>query len=114
MRRGHTSFKGPKDAPGAYHPAVLTHPETQEEALFLGRRQNAYVRGFTVEESEPLLDSIWDHVARPHHCWTQHWQTNDLIIWDNRVVMHRRGSFPNSQRRLMRRTQVKSTVAARV
>lgn len=108
MRRGHKPFATPKDAPGAIHPAILTHPETQERALFLGRRQNAYIEGLSVDASEALLDEIWVHVAKDEHCWTQEWQVNDLVIWDNRVVMHQRAGFPDSQRRLMRRTQIKA------
>ncbi len=111
LRRGHIPFDSPADAPGAYHPAIISHPETHEHALFLGRRQNAYVRGMTIEESEITLDEIWSYVAAPHHCWTQFWERGDLVIWDNQVVMHQRASFPNTQRRLMRRTQVRSTGA---
>ena len=110
MRRGHTAFSSPIHAPGACHPAVLTHPETQKTVLYLGRRQNAYIQGLSIEESERTLDEIWRHVALPMHTWTQKWQVNDLVVWDNRAVMHRRSGFPNSQRRLMRRTQVKARV----
>lgn len=107
IRNGHTEFSSPKDAPGVYHPAIRRHPETHKDALYLGRRQNAYVEGMSLSNSEATLDSIWEHVALPAHCWTQQWRVNDLVIWDNRIVMHQRAAFPNSQRRLMRRTQVK-------
>ena len=110
LRRGHEPFDSAKDAPGVYHPALISHPETRESALYLGRRQYAYVKDQSISESEALLDAIWTHVARAHQCWTQRWKTGDLVIWDNRVVMHRRASFPNTERRLMRRTQVRATV----
>ncbi|MCY3858376.1 MAG: TauD/TfdA family dioxygenase [Gammaproteobacteria bacterium] len=109
LRRGHDPFDSAKDAPGVYHPALIAHPETHESALFLGRRQFAYIDGLTVDESEALLDAIWKHVAQAHQCWTQRWKRGDLVVWDNRVVMHRRASFPNVERRLMRRTQVRAT-----
>ena len=113
LRRGHEPFKRAKEAPGVYHPALIEHPDTEMNALYLGRRQFAYVGGFSDTESESLLDAIWEHVAKPQHCWTQRWKTGDLVMWDNRVVMHRRASFPQSERRLMRRTQVKSTIRPR-
>ena len=108
MRRGHKPFASPKDAPGAVHPAIRIHPETMEEVLFLGRRQNAYVEGLEMDASEALLDEIWQHVVKPQHTWTHQWEIGDLVMWDNRSVMHKRASFSNSERRLMRRTQVKA------
>ena len=110
LRRGHEPFDSAKEAPGVYHPALIAHPETRESALYLGRRQFAYVEDRTIEESEALLDAIWNHVAQAHQCWTQRWKQGDLVVWDNRVVMHRRASFPNSERRLMRRTQVRANM----
>ena len=109
LRRGYEPFDSAKDAPGVSHPALIAHPETQESALYLGRRQFAYVEGRPIDESEALLNSIWAHVALAHQCWTQRWKAGDLVVWDNRVVMHRRASFPNTERRLMRRTQVRAT-----
>ena len=111
LRRGHDPFDSAKEAPGVYHPALIAHPETREPALFLGRRQFAYIEGLSVDESEALLDAIWAHVAQSHQCWSQRWKKGDLVVWDNRVVMHRRASFPNAERRLMRRTQVRATTS---
>ena len=111
MRRGYSSFSNPLDAPGVFHPTVIKHPETDELALYLGRRMNAYIAGEEQHANEELLDRIWSYVAKDEHSWTQRWQEQDLVIWDNRVVMHRRASFPDSERRLMRRTQVRATEA---
>lgn len=94
---------------GPSHPVVRTHPETGRKALYLGRRQNTYINGLTVEDSETLLDRLWDHVGAqsPSSSWHQDWRVGDLLIWDNRRVMHRRNSFPTTSRRVMHRTQVK-------
>jgi len=43
--------------------------------------------------------------------WTQQWEIGDVIIWDNRRVLHRRDGFDQSQRRLMKRCQVMSSAA---
>lgn len=107
LRRGHHDVDDPRDAPGASHPMVLRHPETGVDALYLGRRQDAYVEGLPLPESEALLDEVWTHVALPGDVWTQQWRERDLVIWDNRTVMHRRAAFPSTARRLMRRTQVR-------
>jgi len=96
----------PKDAPGAVHPMIRTHPVTGRDALFLGRRLNAYVMGMSLEDSEALLNELWAHVTEGSLTWYQEWQVGDLILWDNRCVMHRRNAFDGSTRRIMHRTQI--------
>ena len=108
LRRGHRHATSPLEAPGAVHPMVRTHPENGTEALFLGRRQDAYVDCLPLAESEALLDEVWRYVALPDAIWTQRWRVGDLLIWDNRSVMHRRAAFDPNARRLMRRTQVRA------
>ena len=106
LRPGFEAFDDPRDAPGAIHPMIKTHNETGKPALYLGRREWAYIPGMTVTESDDLLDALWAYVAIKENTWTQHWQPFDLIIWDNRCVMHRRDGFDQNSRRYMRRCQV--------
>ena len=112
LRPGFESFDAPEDAPGAIHPAILRHPETGKCALYLGRREWAYIPGLSLTESESLLDEIWSFAVLPENVWRQQWLANDLIIWDNRCVLHRRDGFEQSGRRLMKRCQVLSNAAA--
>jgi taurine dioxygenase len=93
----------------AYETMVRTHPETGRKALFLGRRINAYVVGLPVEDSEALLDFLWEHTVQQKFTWRQEWRVGDLICWDNRCAMHRRDAFDPAMRRLMHRTQLKGT-----
>ncbi len=111
LRRGFDPIKDPREAPGAIHPIVRTHDETQEKMLYLGRRELAYVVGFALEESEQLLNEVWRYAAVSENVWTQQWEIGDVIIWDNRRVLHRRDGFDQSQRRLMKRCQVMSSAA---
>ncbi len=113
LRRGHRHAPDPRAAPGAIHSLVKRHPENGSEALFLGRRQDAYVVGAPLSESEAQLDAVWRYVALPDATWTQHWRPGDLLVWDNRSVMHRRAAFDPASRRLMRRTQIRSAAASR-
>ena len=106
LRPGYEAFTDPREAPGAVHPIIRVHNETNEPALYLGRREFAYVPGLSLEDSEALLDELWTYAAREENCWTQLWQPNDVIIWDNRRVLHRRSEFDNEHRRLMKRCQV--------
>jgi len=107
LRRGHTDMTDPREAPGADHPIIRTHPVTGRKALFLGRRRNAYVQGLELDDSERLLDALWEHATRPQLTWYQQWRVGDLVLWDNRCVMHRRDEFDPTSRRLMHRSQIK-------
>ena len=111
LRRGFDPIKDPREAPGAIHPIVRIHDETQEKMLYLGRRELAYVVGLALEESEQLLNEVWRYAAMSENVWTQQWEIGDVIIWDNRRVLHRRDGFDQSQRRLMKRCQVMSAAA---
>jgi taurine dioxygenase len=106
LRAGFDAFDDPRDAPGAVHPMVLRHNETGSAALYLGRREWAYIPGLSLDDSESLLDEIWSYAVRPEFVWQQKWQPGDLIIWDNRRVLHRRDDFDPQSRRLMKRCQV--------
>ncbi len=107
LRRGMSEVTDPRQAPGADHPIIRTHPVTRRKALFLGRRRNAYIQGLDLADSEVLLDALWAHATRPGLTWYQQWRVGDLILWDNRCVMHRRDAFDPGTRRVMHRTQVK-------
>lgn len=110
LRPGFEPFDDPRDAPGAAHPIVHTHEETGRRALYLGRREWAYVPGLDLEESERLLDELWSYAALSENVWKQEWQPYDLIVWDNRRVLHRRDDFDAQSRRLMKRCQVLARV----
>jgi taurine dioxygenase len=107
LRRGFVDAPDPSRTVGAEHPIVRTHPVTGRKALFLGRRRNAYVPGLPLADSEALLDALWAHATRPEFAWYQQWRVGDLILWDNRAVMHRRDAFDPATRRVMHRTQIK-------
>ena len=100
-------------SPGAWHPAVHTHPETGREAIYLGRRKHAYVEGLPVAQSETLLDEIWDVATRDEFSWHHEWRKGDLVLWDNRCAMHRRNPFDANARRIMHRTQIKGSKPVR-
>ena len=106
LRRGYEEVTDVTKTPGAKHPLFRTHPETGRQALFLGRRRNAYIPGLSVEQSEELLDAVWAHATQPQFTWHHKWKVGDLLMWDNRVVLHRRDSFDDKARRVMHRTQI--------
>jgi taurine dioxygenase len=107
LRRGYVDAPNATQTVGAVHPVARTHPVTGRKALFLGRRRNAYIQGLSLTDSEALLDELWAHATREEFAWYQQWRAGDLILWDNRCVMHRRDAFDPATRRVMHRTQIK-------
>jgi taurine dioxygenase len=107
LRRSFVDALDASQTVGAEHPILRTHPATGKKALFLGRRRNAYIPGLSLADSEALLDALWAHATRDEFTWYQQWRAGDLILWDNRCVMHRRDAFDPETRRVMHRTQIK-------
>ena len=109
LRRGLQPPADVKSAPGPSHPIIRTHPETGYNALYLGRRPNAYINGLSIEESEELLNALWAHATQERFTYHHKWRVGDVLVWDNRCTMHHRNAFDPNARRIMHRTTVKGT-----
>ena len=97
-------------SPGARHPLILRHPDTRRDYLFLGRRKKALIDGLPRAESETLLDALWAHATRYRFTSHHRWRPGDLLLWDNRAAMYRRDGFDPNERRVVHRTQIRSTL----
>lgn len=111
LRYGYEPVTDVAASPGAVHPIIRRHPVTGRNALFLGRRLNAYVVGLGVAESESLINELWRYTEQPDVTWFHRWRVGDTIIWDNRCLMHCREAFDPQARRLMWRTQIRADKA---
>ena len=107
LRQGLVATDDPLEAAGAFHPAICRQPRSGHEALYLGRRRNAWIEGLERAASEALLDALWTHATRDEYCYKHRWRVGDVLIWDNRTTLHRRDPFDAAARRLMHRTQVR-------
>ncbi len=96
LRDGATKVGDASEAVGAIHPAVRTHPETNRQALYMGRRLNASIQNMPMEQSEGLLDEIWSFCTQRQFVYEHVWQIGDLVMC----------AFDSEQRRIMWRTQV--------
>lgn len=94
---------------GVSHPLVCTHPETGCNALFLGSRENTSVDGLSSLESEQLLDLLWTHIIQWRFIWRHQWRNGDVVVWDNRCLLHARQAFDAGARRVLHRTQVQDS-----
>lgn len=78
----------PADAPRAVHPVVRRHEERGDEALYVCRSFTTRFDGWRTEESRGLLEFLFQHSARPDFQARHHWKAGDLVMWDNRSVLH--------------------------
>jgi taurine dioxygenase len=93
--------------PGVDHPIVRVHGETGRKALYLGgSRKYQSIVGMPLDEARAVLDALWTHAGRDEFVWTQVWRPDDMVMWDNRCVMHKRDAFDASTIRLMHRTAI--------
>ena len=98
------------DAPDMTHPLVRVHPETGERALFLGMHA-AFLDDRSKEDSQAKIEELEDHCTQEHFVYRHHWQEGDVLMWDNRCLLHRAdpnfdaAKFP----RVMHRTCLRGT-----
>ncbi len=111
LRKGVVDDPNPVTAKGYAHPAVIRDPGTGKPALFLGRRPRAYAMGLPLEESEALLNELWEHAIGENNVYEHRWRVGDVLIWSNYSTMHRRDEFDKNTIRRMHRSQIKGTTA---
>ena len=70
------------------HPVVGTHPETGKRYLFVNRIFVNHFKGFTREESLPLINSLSRQAEFPEYQCRFRWSDNSIAVWDNRLVQH--------------------------
>lgn len=102
-RRGTVLREG---VPHAIHPVVRTHPETGRKALYVNRLMTLRIEDMDPQESEEILQTLFDHIEQPQFVWGQVWKPGDVLLWDNRCTVHARTDFSAAERRLMRRVTI--------
>lgn len=80
--------RDPADAPKAIHPVVRHHEVRGDEALYVCRSFTTRFEGWRRSESQGLLETLFDHSTRPDFQARHHWSVGDLVMWDNRSVLH--------------------------
>jgi taurine dioxygenase len=95
------------DVPRHVQPMVRVHPITRRKALYVSRLMTAHVVGLPDAESEALLSMLFDHVEQPRFIYSHAWRKGDVLMWDNRCVLHARTDFDPRETRLMRRITLK-------
>jgi alpha-ketoglutarate-dependent 2,4-dichlorophenoxyacetate dioxygenase len=84
---------------------VRTHPVTGRRSLYLSSHAGAIV-GMPIAEARILLRDLTEHATQPAFVYAHRWRQWDLVMWDNRQMMHRARRYDEAQPRDMRRTTV--------
>ena len=86
-------------------PVVKTHPETGRKSIYTGRHAYGIV-GMAPEESEALLDALMEDACQPPRTYRHCWEVGDLVVWDNRCLMHRACPYDTNHPRVLRASRI--------
>ena len=91
------------------HRLVITHPVTGRKSLYLASHIGGIV-GWPVPEARAFIRDLMEHATQPEFVYVHKWRLNELVMWDNRTVMHRARRFDDLHEvRDLRRTSIKGT-----
>ena len=93
------------------HPLVRTHPETGRKAIYINPIRVEGIVGLDHKEALPLLDDLLAHATQPRFIYRHQWQPGDLVMWDNRCLLHKaNGDYDMDQVRYLYRVMLTGSV----
>jgi taurine dioxygenase len=94
------------------HPVVIAHPESGRRALYVNSAFTLRFEGWSVEDSQPLLQHLYRHAVRPEFSCRFRWAPGSIAFWDNRAVQHYPVNDYHGHRREMHRITLAGDVPA--
>ena len=96
---------GYHDKGAPLRPLVKVHPVSGRKTLCIGR--HAYrIPGMDDGEAEALLDDLLDNACQPPRVYRHEWTVGDLLVWDNRCVLHRARPYNVAEPRVLQATRI--------
>ena len=94
--------------PQTAQPLVIKHPDNPRHALYLNTGRMQGLEGMPDDEAFALIDQLYHHATHARYEYRHTWQVGDLVIWDNRSVMHQANAdYDPQERRYLYRLMVK-------
>ena len=91
--------------PVVSHPMLRIHPGTGRESLFVNRADCVGVSGMGEEEGVAMVNALVERIVDPAYVYAHEWKPLDLVMWDNRALLHSATPFDmEKDRRLIYRT----------
>jgi alpha-ketoglutarate-dependent taurine dioxygenase len=95
--------------PPIWQPLVRKHPVTGRKSLYISPIYNDAVEGMARDDARQLIADLTEIAADPRFVYTHRWETDDVLMWDNRCTMHQVTPFDPRERRVMHRTTIVGT-----
>lgn len=94
--------------PPVSHPLVRVHPDRNyERSLYLTANAGNEISGLPLDEARALHRKLVEHISQPQFTYFHEWEKGDLVVWDNRTMLHKAEAYDMSKyRRVFRRTTV--------
>lgn len=83
-------------------PLVRIHPRSGRKLLWVDSKVRE-ISGMSVPEGRALAHELLEHIGQRERVYAHHWSAGDVVMWDNRSVLHRGRRFDMDERREMRR-----------
>lgn len=93
--------------PETLQPLVCVHPENGRKGLYMNTARIEFIDGMDLEEGHALIAALMEHATNPKYEYRHRWRKGDVVIWDNRTVMHQaNGDVPEEEHRYLYRLMV--------
>ena len=94
------------EVPPVDHPIIRTHPETGRKCVFLGDHAES-ILGMGYDESRRFIDDLNERFVSLARTYTHRWHPREFIVWDNRCLLHKAGSYDTAREpRVIRRCTI--------
>jgi taurine dioxygenase len=93
-----------------FHPVFTRHPATGSLTLFVDRLMTQRIEGVSREESDAILEQLYEIGERKENIYEHVWRPGDFLMWDNRATIHARTWFPPEETRMLRRCTVEGGI----
>ena len=92
------------ETPPVDHPLIRTHPKSGRQSLYINPNRIDHILGWNEADSDALLDALYEFAFQPRFQYRHKWLPGDVVIWDNRCLMHRANDqYDVNQLRVMHR-----------
>jgi len=92
--------------PPVWQPMVRRHPVTGRASLYISPIYNDQVEGMDETEAADFIGTLAEFAERDEFVYRHRWETDDMVMWDNRCTMHLVTPYDPEERRVMHRTTI--------
>ena len=92
--------------PPVYQPMVRRHPVTGRASLYISPIYNDEIEGMDRAAARQLIADLTEIAGQDRFIYSHRWETDDVLMWDNRCTMHAVTPHDPLERRVMHRTTI--------